>query len=213
MKSLHVASASLAAGAALLAGSASAETKSFDLPAFDEIDASAGVDVNVSVGGAQSVIAENENGDFDDLVLEVRRGELRASRKNKRFGFGKRERYKIVVTMPALEGIEISSGADADVTGVNADHFSIDGSSGADADIAGTCKTLDIDVSSGANINASDLICEVATVDVSSGGNAKIHATQRLNADASSGGHATVYGKPEYVDIDKSSGGGVSVRN
>lgn len=209
MKSPLIIAAALTAGAIALTAPALAATRTVDLPAFDRIDASRGVEVNVAVGGAQSVSAENKDGDFDDLVLEVKHGVLRATRKERAFNFRRGPNYTITVRMPTLVGLEVSSGAETNVTGVKANAFSIDASSGAEANVAGTCERLNADASSGAEIDASDLICAVVDVDVSSGADADVHATKSVTADASSGGSAKVHGSPKEVDADKSSGGSV----
>ncbi len=207
----YLVSIPLAITAFALASPASAETRTVDLASFDKVSASNGIDISINVGGSQLVTAENKDGDFDDLILEVKNGRLRASRKGNGMGWRKRPNYTISVTMPALNSLDLSSGADADVSGIQSDNFSVDVSSGADADISGTCGSLDAEASSGADLDASDLICANGRVDVSSGADIEVHVTQTLSADASSGGSITVYGNPKEVDKDKSSGGSIRI--
>jgi len=188
-----------------------AETQTFNLDGFTRVSASAGTDVNVTVGGDYSVVAESSAKGLEKLRVEVVGDELQIGRKHRSISWGRSERVTVNVTLPALSGLEVSSGASLDARGVDASAFTIDASSGGDLDVTGRCDTLTVDVSSGGNINARGLECRSATADASSGGNADIFASESVSGDASSGGNVDVYGKPKNVSKDTSSGGSVSV--
>ena len=202
--------------ASLLAVSAAqAETKTYDFSGFTGIDASVGVDVEVSVGGDYSVRAEGDAEELERLRIE-RRGEalkIDRNRKGGWFQFNRRGDLTVFVTMPALEEVEVSSGAGVTAESINADRFRVSVSSGADASLSGTCDTIEADGSSGADLNAEDLRCANAIADVSSGADLTVYASDSVEADASSGGSIRVYGEPQSTDISKSSGGSVSIRN
>lgn len=216
-----------------LAGAASAETRTYDVGAFTNIDISAGLDLAFEAGGAQAISVENDTGDFSDIDVFVRGDTLVLKRKKNNWGWGKRRlRYGITVSAPQISGveassgsdvsgrnmsgsdvrIEVSSGADVTVTGVDGGTVSIETSSGSDANVAGTCETVRADSSSGSDIEARDLICQNGYADASSGSDIAIHASSSVSADASSGADIDVYGNPTDVDSDKSSGGSVSIR-
>jgi hypothetical protein len=82
-------------------------------------------------------------------------------------------------------------------------------SSGADIELSGTAETVDADASSGAGIDAEDLVAETVTAAASSGASLSVHATASLRAEASSGGDIDVSGNPASRDVDESSGGDV----
>ena len=215
----------------VLAAPAMAETRNFDVPSFDGLEVSAGIDVNFETGGGQSVSVENKNGNFDDIIVEVKGGKLVLKRPRK-IGWGKRPRYNVTVSAPSLNSvqassgadvtgsglsgervrIETSSGADADITGIDAVRISLDSSSGSDLDASGTCDSLTADSSSGSDIEAGNLICRIGAADASSGSDITIHVTEAVSAEASSGAGIDVYGGPTDADIDKSSGGSVHIR-
>lgn len=209
-----VLTAGAVSGLALTA--AHAETQDYDLSGFSVIDASAGVDVEVTVGGDYSVRAEGDPEALERLRLERRGDALEIGRTRDRGGWfqmGRRWDVTVYVTMPSMTGVDVSSGAEVTANGIDAERFSASVSSGADAKLSGTCDTIDADGSSGADLDARDLRCVNAVADVSSGADLVIYASQSVKADASSGGDIAVYGSPETTDIDKSSGGGVSIRN
>ncbi len=216
---------------AIAALPALAETKSYDVRDFDSIDVSAGIRVFYETGVPTSVTVENDDNDFSDIIVEVDDGELNLKRPRKMGWGNKRKPYTVRVGVASLSEIEASSGSSIEGTGLTGDDVSIDVSSGARAEISGisageveievssgssveasgTCTELDADVSSGASLNASKLECTSLVADASSGASTHAYASDRVNADASSGASVRVQGGATNVTIDKSSGGSVSV--
>lgn len=193
----------LAASALVLASAGAAQAEVRNLSGFTKVEANAGTDVEVSVGGGFRVEVIGRDADRiitrvegDTLVVEPRRG----------FSWRGRQ-ANIRVTMPSADGFSASSGADLVATGVNADRITLDSSSGADLRVSGACRSFRADASSGADIDARNLRCENGSVDVSSGADARVFATGRVDIDASSGGGVLAYGNPGVGDIDLSSGG------
>ena len=194
----------------LAASAACAETQSFSFTDFTKVSVSAGVDADITVGGEYSIVAEGSDKALERLKMNVSNGELQIGRKAT-IGWRRGDDVHVTITMPSLKALEVSSGASADVTGVDAGAFDIDASSGASADVAGVCGDLNLDVSSGGNIDARGLECRNAVADASSGGSADIFASESINGDASSGGSIDVYGSPQRIGKNTSSGGSVSV--
>ena len=191
-----------------------ADERVYDLPAFDRIDVSAGIKVIASVGEPQAVSVRTVHGDFSDLEIGVRDGELSISREWNRLRWhSKRVEYKVSVSTPDLIGIAGSSGSHAEITNVDSPTFEIDLSSGAHAEIKGVCGDCAVDLSSGANLDAQTLLCERADIDVSSGGHGTLSVIEAVNGDASSGGHVSVYGNPKIVNVDRSSGGRIKIKS
>jgi hypothetical protein len=205
----------LAAAGAFLSGvtSANAESREFNLPDFDRIDVSAGVMVIADVGKSQTIRVESQNGDFTDFEIEVRNKELSLSREWNRLRWhGKKGDYKVYVTMPEIHSIDASSGSHAQIWNVSSNNFNMDVSSGARAEISGECNSCTLDLSSGGSLHANKLTCESANIDVSSGGHGEIVVTDSVIADASSGGHVLIFGNPQRVNVDKSSGGQIKIK-
>lgn len=215
-------------GAALPALAAEA---SLDLDPFTAIDISSGINATVTVGDEQRVRATAPSqGELDELIVEVRDGKLIARVEWNLLDliFGDRE-IRLDVTIPSLESVEASSGADVEVSGLAADSvalsassgadlnvgaaaggaFEIEVSSGADLRIDGRCESASMEVSSGGTLSAGGLLCEVVAVEVSSGGDADVFASARITAEASSGGDIFVDGSPVERELEESSGGEV----
>lgn len=207
--------AAAAFSAGFVAHTALAEEREYDLPTFDKVDISTGIVLVANVGDRQKVVAHSDSDDFSDLKIEVDDGELHISREwsKLRWRKDKKSSYKVVVSMPEIRSVEASSGSHANIKNVSAPRLVVDLSSGAFAEVAGLCENCVVDLSSGANLDAKDLICDDARIDVSSGGHGVISVNNSLIADASSGGHVSVYGNPTRVNIDKSSGGRIKLKS
>lgn len=193
---------------ALAAGPAFAEMR--DHSGFTRVDASAGNDVIVTVGPNFSVDVTGPGA--DQVITRVHGGTLMIERPRGPH-WGSWRDSEVRVTMPRVDGLSASSGAELVATGVNGGDVALDSSSGAELRVSGSCATFIADVSSGAEIHAEDLRCENGSVDASSGADARVYASGRLNVDASSGGGVVAYGDPSIGDIDLSSGGSLRRAN
>jgi hypothetical protein len=203
---------SAVAAAAVMTSSAYADTKTYAVADFTRVSAASGVSVDIAVGGDYAVAATSSADGLERLEIKVVDGELQIKRKYvKGLRWRRGDEVNVTVAMPALEALDVSSGASVDATGVDAGAFAIDVSSGASVDVVGRCDALTVDVSSGGSIDADRLECRTANASASSGGSADIFASESVNGDASSGGSVDVSGSPKTVNKDTSSGGSVDV--
>jgi len=199
---------------ALAAPALAQQTKTYDLPEFDHIEVSAGIVLVADVGSPQSVVVETDRGDFKDFMLTVDDGRLKATRKHNRLSWhGAKADYKVTISVRDLSALEASSGSKAKITNIDAPSFMVDLSSGARVFLEGNCEECTVDISSGAGLMATDLNCDVANIDVSSGGHGEMYVTRAVVADASSGGHVSIYGNPDRVNVDRSSGGRIKIKS
>lgn len=191
---------------------------------FTEIKAANGLDVFITQDDSYSVRVE-----ADENLLELIRTEVEGStlhiytEKNIRVSTSK----KVYVSLPVIEKIMASSGADIVTENgslsvkdigvkassgssikldVDANEIHSDCSSGADILLRGTAKTLYAEASSGSDIEAKELETESCEVRVSSGADVAVNTKKSLTAKASSGGSVKYKGNPEVVSQEKSSG-------
>lgn len=212
-----------------------AAEKTYALPAFTAISVASGIDAQVTVGGAQKIVAtSNDQREIDDLKIEVRGGELHIWRDwdlLDLFDGMADHQTRVTISVPTLTSAEASSGADVDVSGMDGDAITLESSSGADLDATdvravtitanassgadlsanGTCTTLTVESSSGATADLDDLACTDAIAEASSGADIDLRVTGALKAEASSGGGISVSGKPASTEIEQSSGGHVDL--
>lgn len=196
-------------GAAVLALSASGAgaQEMLDLETFDAIEASVGVDLEVEVGPAQSVSVQGA--DRDRFALDVRRGRLEIEPKSSMRNFDGVD-FAVRITMPALTALEVSTGVQATVTGVDAERLEVEVSTGAEARLAGRCDRLEIEVSTGSKADANDLRCDHVIASANTGGDLRVHAARSIDASASLGGAIEVAGDPANRAVSTSLGGDVN---
>lgn len=209
-----------------------AETKTYIMDSFNALDVSAGIEIIFEAGEDQSIIAENQNGNFDKLVIQTKCETLVVRSKSSGwFNRKKREDYSLRISAPLLASIEASSGSDITAKGlvgeavrldassgarieaidIDSGNISLDARSGATLEAYGTCRSADLSTSSGANIEADKLVCTNVSASASSGSSLNAHATLKADASASSGASIRVVGGATLVNSKKSSGGSVRI--
>ena len=196
--------------AALVALPAFADSKTYSLSGYDKLNVSAGIDVTFTQG-PYSIQAEEPDGNFDKLIIEVRGNTLRIARENNWFNWRGVD-YHVAVSAPNLVGVDASSGSSVDGSNLSLRDLEVDVSSGASVELSGSCGALRVDVSSGADFEGEALKCETASVDASSGADADAFAARSADGNASSGASVTFHGRPPEMTKDTSSGGSVRAR-
>ena len=194
---------------------------------FNRVSVSEGLDVYITQADDFEITIEADENIIDLIQTDIKNGRLKI---HARENIG-RATKKIFVSMPVIAGLSSSSGADLETkTIINADEIDLDASSGADlvvslkasyidassssgADIkiSGETEDLNADASSGANINAKNLKTKTCEADASSGAGIRVDVSEKLVADASSGGDITYTGSAE-VTKNKSVSGSVRKR-
>jgi Putative auto-transporter adhesin, head GIN domain len=207
----------ITACALALPGAALAATRTYETGAFEGVSVASGVDADVTLGPNRSVIAETKAENFDDLRISVEGNVLRIDRPaggwfSSLFSGGRPD-YKVHVVTPTLHSLVASSGAEVTAKGDLKGDFSVKASSGSDVDLAGSCISLVAEASSGSDLDAEDLKCENVTVRASSGSDVSVTATKRVTGSASSGSDVSIRGRPPVVEVEKSSGSDVKVRD
>jgi hypothetical protein len=219
------------------------ESRIYDVTGFDTIIVSTGVRTIVTTGQAHSVRVEaGDAATLDRLDVSVVGGRLSIA-----FGhnfldlvlngglmdlFRANWNLTAYVTLPVLNGVEVSAGSKLEASNVKSDRFRGDASSGgqvtllgvsggdfrftassgAQIEIEGGAGEIDASVSSGGRIRADRLVAPRGRLEASSGGSLEVSVTARVRANASSGGRIEVLGNPTERDVNSSSGGQVSVR-
>ena len=196
----------LASAAAL---AAHADEQSFSFTDFDGIDASAGVDV-VLQQGAYDIRAEGSERALERLEIKKRGDTLHIGRKSRSgWSWGSSDKVTVTVSAPDYSAISASSGSDVAGANLQFSDVAVSVSSGADIELAGSCDALTVSVSSGSNFDGERLQCQTVSASASSGADADVWAARSLVGEASSGGDIKVYGDPQTITRDTSSGGSV----
>ncbi|WP_046757030.1 head GIN domain-containing protein [Kordia jejudonensis] len=193
---------------------------------FTQVKASEGMDVYITQSNTQSIEVEADENIISLIATDINNGVLTIHAKE---NIGRAKSKKVYVSLPEIDKIVSSSGADvystdilvtedlvvksssgADVKiEVKATSVSCSTSSGADIKISGTADSLRADASSGSDIQAKNLEVKTCDASASSGADVTVNTSDRLVANSSSGGDVHYYGNPESVSKNKSVSGGV----
>ena len=206
-------------------GTITTEQKTISEP-FEGVSACAGILVEIEQSNAQFVSVETDSNIQKLVSTKVEKGVLVIAPIE---SIDPSKTIKVLVKMPKLSSVDASSSAEIKSIGtIKGSDISIDASSGAetnfnlqydsislDASSGSTITTKGIglnlrtNASSGAKINAFDLLTNDISADVSSGANTNIHPIVKLKASASSGANIRYNNQPKSISIDESSGGSI----
>lgn len=200
MRTALIASIALVA----LASAAHAETR--DVSGFTGVAAADRIRVEVTVGSSYRV--DVTGSDAARVRTRVEDGTLRIRRTNRPwFGETPPIDATVRVTMPRVESLTSSMGADLSATGIDVATISLAASMGGELNVSGACSSLDAAASMGGVINAEGLRCRDADVSASMGGEARVYASNRFDVSASMGGAVNVGGEGRATDVSLSMGG------
>lgn len=221
------------------------ESRNYDLTGFDTVAVSTGVRTIVTTGQPHSVRVEARDGTtLDRLDVSVVGGRLNIGFARNFLDFilsgglidlirfGADWNVTAYVSLPTLNGAEVSAGSKLEASNVKSDRFRGEAASGGEltllgvsggdfrlaassgglAELSGNIADIDVSVSSGGRVRADRLVAERGRLEASSGGSVEVGISTRVRASASSGGNIEILGNPSERDINSSSGGHVSIR-
>lgn len=195
-----------AAALVALVGVAHAETR--NLANFTGVSAADRIHVEVATG--ESYRVEVTGSEADKVTTRIDDGTLVIRRTNRPlFGGTPPIDAAVRVTLPHVENLASSRGAELTATNVTADSMALAASMGGELHVTGTCDTVDVAVSMGGSIRAQGFQCQNANIAASMGGDARIYAANSFDASASMGGSVNVAGGGRGDDIATSMGGSV----
>jgi predicted small secreted protein len=176
---------------------------------FTKVKGSAGIDVFLTEGTENKVVVEADENlmEFIETTVEGGKLRIRSSRNN---NIGRAKAKKVHVTYVSLTSIEASSGADVIGNSViKSETLNLDSSSGADLELEILSKEVFAETSSGSDMKLSG---KATTLRAKASSGSDLDAKELLvancNADASSGADIKVNVK-ERLSAEASSGGDV----
>jgi len=181
-------------------------TQSVEAADFTEIAIKGVFELDVTVGADYSVTLPGSEEDLARTTAEVQNGRLvldSENRKEQKHASIIKHGVTAVVTLPALNGLDVEGVVDGDIRGVNADTFSADIAGVGEIEFAGECVTLDADISGVGEVDAEKLECRNVSIDMSGIGEAKVYASESVDADLTGIGQIEVYGSPANVSKTK----------
>ncbi|WP_255153449.1 head GIN domain-containing protein [Ferruginibacter sp. HRS2-29] len=198
---------------------------------FTGVSVATGIELFLTQGNEVSLaVSMNDEKYSDDFKTEIVNGVLKIYfDNNNRMKWEKGRKLKAYLSVKTLSKLSASSGANVKLTNelnvgkfdlrlssgsefdgaIKATSINIDQSSGSEINLSGSAGETSISVSSGASFDGYGFVTDNCTASASSGADIEITANKSLDASASSGGSIKYKGNATNVDITKSSGGSV----
>ncbi|WP_262692969.1 head GIN domain-containing protein [Kordiimonas aestuarii] len=202
-----------------------------DVASFSEVQLNGSMDLEVTVGGSQSVKVIADSDIMSHIETEVRGDTLRVGLDN---GHSHRniKMMRVIVTVPELRGAGLRGSGDLHVTAAAADDFDlglqgsgdvffrkakfgklkIELQGSGDIDMEGTCDDLDIELQGSGDIDAGDLKCNTAEVDLRGSGDIEFFASQSADVGVHGSGDVVVRGEPAKLNSRVRGSGDIVVR-
>ena len=187
-------------------GSGTSKTEKRNVSGFEKIDASGAINVEVSMQKDFNVEVQADDNLLANIKTEVSGGTLKIYSEDR---ISPKTRINVKISMPKIEGLEVSGASSGNVSNVKADSLELKASGASKIKIDGTAKELEGDASGASTIDAESLNVEDADIDASGASNATVSASNDLKVDASGASKISYTGEPK--NIKQNSSGASSV--
>ena len=190
-------------------GSGDLKTEPREVDEFTRVSLAGSFKVEITVGEAQSVELTFDDNLLDNIVTEVRRGELMLETKD---SFSSRKPCLVKITVPTLEGVYCSGSGDIRIDNLKGDQFECQISGSGDVVANGEVKELELVISGSGDIDTRDLKAEDVYARVSGSGDMDVYAIKSIRGTVSGSGDINYYGDPPSTRIRVSGSGDIRPR-
>ena len=188
-------------------GSGTSKSETRNVSGFTKIDTGGAINVEVAVQKDFSVVVEADDNLLTNIKTEVSGDTLKIYSEDR---ISSKTRINVVISMPALEGLDVSGASSGNVANVNADSLELKASGASKIKIDGTAKQLNADASGASTIEAENLKVADADVEASGASKATVAATNDLKVDASGASKISYVGEPKSVKQNSSGASSVT---
>jgi hypothetical protein len=193
-----------------LTGSGTPVTETMSISGFTSVSAAMGFRVEISESSTFSVRVTVDDNVVDKLRVTKTGDTLSIALDPGIYTFMS---LRAVVTMPEIEGLELSGGSRGSISGfVGLASLNLELSGGSHVEADGSAIDLTVDASGGSTLDLEDFPVHDADLVLSGGSSGTISLDGTLDADASGGSRLWYVGSPTLGDIDTSGGSTVQKR-
>ncbi len=187
-----------------LTGSGTPVTETMSITGFTSVSAAMGFRVEITESSTYSVRVTVDDNVVDKLRVTKEGDTLSIALDPGIYTFMS---LRAVVTMPDIEGLELSGGSRGSISGfVGLASLDLELSGGSHVDAEGSAIDLTVDASGGSTLDLENFPVHDADIVFSGGSSGTISLDGNLDADASGGSRLWYIGSPTLGDIDTSGG-------
>lgn len=187
-------------------GSGTSKTETRNISGFKKVNAGGAINIEIVVQKNFSVTVEADDNLLTNIKTETSGDTLKIYSEDR---ISPKTRINVKISMPTVEGLDVSGASSGSITGVNADSLDLKASGASKIKIDGTAKQLNADASGASTIDAENLKVDDADVEASGASKAVVSATNDLKVDASGASKVSYIGEPK--NIKQNSSGASSV--
>ncbi len=175
-------------------GSGKMKTESRKLGSFSTIDSRGSIDIDVSVGQAQTVAVTADDNLLSIVETKIENGNL-VIRPTK--SYNSKKGILVRITVPALKTVSLSGSGDATVRGISGSAFALSVKGSGDAKLSGSTQKFEGSIAGSGDIDAISLNADTVEVSVKGSGDAAVCAIRSLQASVMGSGDVTYKGSPK----------------
>ncbi len=187
-------------------GSGTAKSEIRTVSSFTRVNAGGTVNVEIVAQRDFSVAVEADDNLLANIKTEVSGDTLKIYSEDT---ISPKTPINVKISMPAVEGLDLSGASSGSVSGVKADSLELKASGASEIKIDGAAKELTADASGASAIDAESLQTQDADVEASGASQATVAATGELKVEASGASKIVYIGEPK--NLQQNSSGASSV--
>ena len=174
-------------------GSGKRVVEKIDVPSFTSISLEGAYNVDIVCQQNLSLEIEADDNILPLMHAEVSNNVLRIKSSQ---NYSTSEPVAVKISVPNIEGLNVSGAGKIEITGMKNDRFEIDSSGAAAIRVAGTTKVVDIDSSGAAKIDARKLHASRGVVDSKGVSQIDVDVADQLDVTISGPSRVTYDGDP-----------------
>jgi predicted DNA binding CopG/RHH family protein len=190
-------------------GSGTAKSETRNLSGFTRIDAGGAINIEVAVQKDFSVTVEADDNLLTNIKTEVSGDTLKIYTED---SISTKTRINVVISMPELEGVNVSGASRGVIADVNADSLEIKASGASKIKINGTAKELNAEANGASSIEAESLKVENADVEANGASKAVVSAANELKIAANGASNVSYIGEPKNIEQTSSGASSITKR-
>lgn len=182
-------------------GSANAKTETRNVSGFSKVEAGGAFNVEITAQKDFSVTVEADDNLLQNIKTEINGDTLKIYSEDR---ISPKTQMNVKISMPEIEGLELSGASNGTLTNVKADSLELKASGASKIKVDGEAKELNADASGASKIDAENLRVEDADVEASGASSATVSATDDLKIDASGASKISYTGEPKNIKQNSS---------
>ena len=190
-------------------GSGNLQSERRDVPSFTGVKVGGATQLEIKVGGEQSVEIETDDNLLELTKVYVKNDTLYVERRG---NIWTSSPLRVRISVPHLSRLNLSGASKADLQGVRADKFELDLNGASKVNIEGEAATFIADMSGASTLEADNFKTVKTVIEASGASKANVFVSEDLNADASGASKIYYSGNPKTVREDESGASRVSPR-